>query len=113
VVTYPESGSYDVSLVVSDGNESDTLLLKDYINVVGKVYPNPTRGMVNIFLDQELPATVKAAVYNNMGQKIYEKEFPDQTYQLVSFDLSFLGAGAYTIRLEIKQHYIFARVLLF
>jgi len=46
-----------------------------------------------------------------MGQKIYEKQFPDQSYSLISLDLSFLGAGTYTVRLEIKQRYIFARVI--
>jgi hypothetical protein len=110
-IKYSDAGRYDVRLVVSDGFDFDTLLLTDYIHVVGKVYPNPTKGMVHIFLEENLPAQVTAEVFNIMGQKIYEKQFPEQSYPLISLDLSLLGAGTYTIRLEIKQRYIFARVI--
>jgi len=111
-IIYNEAGQYDVRLIISDGIDYDTLLLTDYIHVVGKVYPNPTTGVVNIFLEEELPAPINAEVYNVMGQKIYEQRFPEQTYPLISFDLSFLGAGTYTIRLVIRQRYIFARIIL-
>ncbi|NTV82900.1 MAG: T9SS type A sorting domain-containing protein [Bacteroidales bacterium] len=110
-IKYAEAGQYDVRLVVSDGFDFDTLLLTDYIHVVGKVYPNPTQGTVNIFLEEELPADVHAEVFNIMGQKIYEKQIPEQSYPLISLDLSLLGAGTYTIRLEIKQRFVFARVI--
>jgi hypothetical protein len=111
-VHYAHSGVYDVKLVVSDGFDSDTLTLTNYIQVVGKVYPNPTKSIVNIYIEEELPANVKGTVINSMGQQIMEKQFPDLSYPLISFDLSLLSPGIYTIRLEIKQRYIFARVLL-
>jgi len=111
-IQYPEAGQFDVRLVVSDGFDSDTLLLTDYIHVVGKVYPNPTTGVVNLYLEEELPASIKADIFDISGHKIYEKQISEQTYPLISFDLSFLSAGVYTIRLEIKQRYVFARVLL-
>lgn len=112
VVKYPEVGRFDVRMIVSDGTDFDTLSLTDYIHVVGKVYPNPTSGLVNIFLQEELPANVKAEVFNVFGQKLFEKQFENQYYPLLTMDLSLLSSGTYTIRLTIQQRYVFARVIL-
>ena len=111
-VIYPKGGLFDVSLVVSDGTEYDTLSLKDYIHVVGKVFPNPTTGLVNIYLDEELPSDIKLEVFDIMGNQLIKKEIPDQTYPLLSVDLTGLCMGVYTIRLEINQRFIFSRVML-
>jgi len=110
-VKYPEGGLYDVRLVVSDGIDYDTLLLKDYIHVVGKIYPNPTSDLVNIFLEEELPSSIRIAVFNLLGQKLHEEQITDQTYPLLTINLASFSAGIYTIRIEIKQRYIFAKVM--
>jgi hypothetical protein len=112
IVKYPEVGSFNVRMIVSDGVSFDTLFYTDYIHVVGKVYPNPTDGVVNIYIQDELPANIKAEVFNIFGQKVIEKDFQNQYYPLLSMDLSLLSSGTYTIRLTIKQRYIFARVIL-
>jgi hypothetical protein len=110
-VKYPTAGLFDISLVVSNGFEYDTLLLKDYIQVVGRVYPNPTSGIVNIFLEGDLPASINVGVYDMLGQKLMEQHLADQSYQLISLDLSLFSSGIYTVRIEIKQRFLFARVL--
>jgi hypothetical protein len=110
-VKYTETGMFDVRLIVSDGESYDTLFLKDYIHVVGKVYPNPTSGRVNIFLEEELPANLKVRVYNILGQVVYSEQLTDQSYPLISIDLSTFSSGIYTVRIEIRQRYLFARVL--
>ena len=97
--------------MVSDGVDSDTLILWEYIHVVGKVFPNPTSDIVNIYLDTDLPAVVKAEVFNLMGQKVFDEEIPDQAFRLVTIDLSSVSAGIYVIRLEVDQRYIFAKVM--
>ncbi len=111
-IKYQNAGKFDVRLTVSDGIEFDTLLLTDFIHVVGRVYPNPTTGPVYIYLEEELPATIMAEVFNVTGQKVYEESFAEQSYPLISFNLNFLSAGIYTIRLEIKQRYVFARIMI-
>jgi hypothetical protein len=110
-VRYPEAGQFDVRLIVSDGIQYDTLLLQDYIQVVGKVYPNPASETVHIFLEEELPSNIKIEVYNLLGQKVHDEELPNQSEQLISIDLSSLSSGVYTIRIEMNQRYLFARVL--
>lgn len=60
MVTYSEPGIYDVSLTISDGNDSQTFVKADYIEVdisigidankrndIG-LYPNPTSGLFQI-----------------------------------------------------------------
>lgn len=110
-IKYMSGGMFDTRLVVSDGINYDTLLLKDYIHVVGKVFPNPVSDFVNIYLEAELPAVIKAEVFNIIGQKVLEKEFPDQDSRLLTIDLSSLSAGIYVVRLQVKQHFIWAKVM--
>ncbi len=111
-VEYPEAGEFDVSLIVSNGLVFDTLALKNYIRVVGKVFPNPTTGRLSIFLEQELPTSVKVEVFNIIGQKVHEEQIPEQVQRLLTLDLSSLSNGIYSVRIEIEQQYLFARVLL-
>ena len=112
-VLYSSAGTFDVSLIVSNGFDEDTLSLKDFIHVVGKVYPNPTTGKVNIFLEEELPATLFIQVFDVLGHIIFEEELPDQTYPLVTINLSTFSQGVYTVRIRIKDRYLFARILLY
>jgi hypothetical protein len=110
-IKYLSGGRFDTKLVVSDGTNSDTLILWEYIHVVGKVFPNPTSDIVSIYLDTDLPAVVKAEVFNLIGQKVFEEEIPDQASRLMTIDLSSLGAGIYVVRLQVDQRYIFAKVM--
>jgi hypothetical protein len=110
-VNYPSEGYFDVTLVVSDGINSDTLLLKDYIQVVGKIYPNPATNLINIYIDTDLPASVEVEVFNMLGQTVYQTEIPDQTNRLIEIDVSNLAAGIYNIRLTSQQRYIFGKFM--
>jgi len=110
-VTYPDPGRFDVSLVGSNGFVTNTLVLQDYIHVIGKVYPNPTNGKVNIYLDEELPANINIQVFSVLGQLVYQEEIDELTYSLVSIDLSPFSSGVYTVRIQVKQRFLFARVI--
>jgi hypothetical protein len=108
---YLTGGMFNTKLVVSDGIISDTLILYQYIYVVGKVYPNPTFSSVNIYVEEKLPAQVNIEVFSLMGQKMLSRIIPDQIERLVTIDLSTLSAGTYLIRLQVNQRYIFAKVM--
>lgn len=111
-VSYKFGGLYDVSLIVSDGTISDTLLLQDYISVTGKVVPNPTSGLVKLYLDEEGPADIKIEAFNVLGGKVYENFLADQYFPMqVEIDLSHVASGIYSIRLQIRQKYLFSKVL--
>lgn len=112
VIKYLSAGMFKTQLIINDGVNSDTLTLHDYIHVVGKVFPNPTADFVNIYLEEALPAMVRAEVFNLMGQKLMDEVIPNQTQKLVSINLSALPAGIYMIRLQVNQRYVFAKVML-
>lgn len=110
-INYAEGGTYDVSLVVSDGTDRDTLLLKDYIQVVGELYPNPAQSDISIFISAELPADITAQVYNVIGQEVLYQQFPDQAINIINLDVSDFSAGIYLVRLTVKQRYIFGKFM--
>jgi len=51
-------------------------------------------------------------VFNIIGQKVHEEQVPEQAQRLLTLDLSSLSNGIYSVRIEIEQQYLFARVLL-
>ncbi len=110
-VKYRIGGRYDVSLAISDGTESDTVTISDYIQVVGSVYPNPAVDYVHIYLDADLPARVHAEIFSTAGQLIYSTEIPEHLSRLVTLDVSTLPSGMYYARIQVKDRYIFARFL--
>jgi PKD repeat protein len=110
-IKYLEGGLFNTQLIVSDGLISDTLILYQYIHVVGKVFPNPTYNKVNIYIEEKLPAQVIVEVFNLMGQKMLSAVIPEQVERLVTIDLSNLSAGIYLVRLQLNQRYIFAKVM--
>jgi hypothetical protein len=111
-IKYLSGGIFNTTLVVSDGVKNDTLILWDYIHVVGKVYPNPTSDVVNLYLEEELPAMVNAEVFDMMGRKMLGEVIPDQAEKLVTIDLSSLSAGIYMVRLQVNQRFVFAKVMI-
>jgi hypothetical protein len=110
-IMYPEGGMFNTQLVVSDGNISDTLILYQYIHVVGKIFPNPASDVVSIYLDVQLPAQVVVEAFNLMGQKMLGIVIPGQAQKLVTLDVSSLSAGIYMVRIQVNQQYIFAKVM--
>lgn len=111
-ITYAQGGSYLVRLVVNDGVQSDTLVRSHYIEVVGKVFPNPTSGKVYIYLGEEAPANYKLEVISGLGRVVYKEEHTDNSSSVAMADLTGQSSGIYLVRLELGQRYLFARVLL-
>ena len=69
LITYPESGYYDVTLVVENANGTDTKTIQDFIFVdtnIGfaeyernaiKIYPNPAKNLINVKVAVPIVAT--------------------------------------------------------
>ncbi|MCB5253150.1 MAG: endonuclease [Candidatus Cloacimonadaceae bacterium] len=83
---------------------------------VDNVYPNPFRNQVNIALDAKAGASIKAAVYNLRGEKVYQQELGAGKRQLSwdgrdSAGIS-LPAGVYFIRFKAGDSQAISKVLL-
>lgn len=113
VVTYMVEGIYDVSLTISDGTNSNTLVKEDYIEVdhiVGiddpsadgiHVFPNPTTGLV--LVEGGLNAAVK--VYNTTGTVV--ESIDRMTKEQI--DLSSMDEGIYFIRIQTTDGVVVTR----
>lgn len=113
-VVYNTEGLYNVSLTISDGNNSNTVVKEDYIevdhitgisdmNITGvQIYPNPTDGKV--FFNGVEDATIN--VYNSAGTivSVYKKS-KDQ-----SIDMSNLNDGIYFIQILTENEIISKKV---
>jgi hypothetical protein len=110
-ITYAKGGKYDVTLVVSDGQISDTLTRAGYVEVVGNLFPNPARDEVSIYLGEEAPATLTVEVINIIGRVMYTEKYTQNSSRLVTVNLSNLSSGIYIIRLQVGQRYLFGKVM--
>lgn len=116
LVIYSEPGFYDVSLTISDGVGSQTIVKEDYIEVdnntsindVGQnyidFYPNPTTGLVHLKGIENAQisvfnstGTLVASQYNSTGNQI---------------DLSDLGTGIYFIKVFSQNQIITKKLLI-
>lgn len=76
-------GAYDASLLATDTFNNASL----------QVYPNPVNNVLNVSYNKEIS---NVAVYNMLGQQVYNKAFNTKNAQV---DLSFLNSGNYVVKL--------------
>ena len=69
-IKYLNAGEFNVQLIVSSADGSDTLIGKDYIRVLPNISPNPSMGKVKIAFGGEVPEDYQIIVFNSMGQKV-------------------------------------------
>ncbi len=118
-VTYPESGTYNVTLTVSNENGSSTVVKDDYINVdtsngielathpQARIYPNPTHGIIQIDLEDD-----EIALWEVIDQtgNIVLQQVPQSVNKL---DMSGLPKGIYVVRAyAAKEMYVYRVSLL-
>jgi len=124
-VTYNTSGVYDVTLTISDGDNSNTYTRTDYITVnictgikevsaVGlEVYPNPSDGLFNLEFTSDLQEKINIKIINSLSSVVYEKNniFVDGIYK-TTVDLSKLHKGLYFLVIENYQGRTVNRIII-
>lgn len=70
MITFPRSGNFDVRLVVSNESVSDTLILEDYIEVSGSIYPNPVSSSFTLDFGKEFPENPQLILFDLRGREI-------------------------------------------
>jgi PKD repeat protein len=116
VVSYSTPGTFAVTLKVTNGFGNNSAVKSGFIvvsNATGiddlesddqiKVFPNPTSGMVQLFLKEPLAEDSKIQVYNTLGRlmQTVSKHKGEQTSQV---DLSGFPNGLYLIRVCSKSN---------
>ncbi|MDX8337673.1 T9SS type A sorting domain-containing protein [Draconibacterium sp. IB214405] len=74
------------------------------------LYPNPSRGQVNIDLKNVPAGEIELLVTNIIGSEVFRKTY--QNNQRIVFDLSEHTSGSYLVLLKINQHQIVRKLIL-
>ena len=112
-VMYSTAGSYDVTLSVSDGVETHTVTLQDYITVnictgiveenIEKIYiyPNPNNGIFTVEFNNVLQDNVTMKVLNTLGRVVFEEDNSEIECNFSkTIDLSNFDKGLYFLVIE-------------
>ncbi|MEL6844251.1 MAG: T9SS type A sorting domain-containing protein, partial [Bacteroidota bacterium] len=106
--TYASGGTYQVLLIATNDCGSDTFTQEVVVLNTGlspitelqslKAYPNPTQSAILIEWELSSPLEVKLALYNSVGQLIWQEEHQAQQVKLER-SLSYLPPGIYHLHL--------------
>lgn len=108
LIKYEEIGTYDVVLVASNNNESNTLTRDNYITVVNcsgleevqsdlfNIYPNPSSGIITLDLLKQNEFE-ELIIYNAIGEVLENKRLDHS--EIYHFNLN-LSSGLYYIELK-------------
>ncbi|MCD4768839.1 MAG: FG-GAP-like repeat-containing protein [Bacteroidales bacterium] len=78
-----------------------------------KIYPNPTPGLFNIEMDNNIFGELVITIFTNEGRQILNIKFHKTTHHFLSeIDLSGQGSGVYLINLLIDRYYANRKVII-
>jgi hypothetical protein len=124
-ILYATAGTYDVTLTVSDGTDSHSVTMEDYITVdicsdiknnnfdKFSVYPNPNNGIFTIEFGNVLEENITIEVLNTLGNVVYKAEdISVQNSYKQTIDLSNLNKGLYFLAIENYQGRTINRIII-
>jgi len=122
---YMTAGTYDVTLTVSDGTDSNTITMEDYIvvnvcteikeNKIDKIsiYPNPNIGIFAVEMDKFSGENVSVKVLNSLSVVVFENnDITIEGNAKLDMDLSHLHKGLYFLVIENYQGSAVQRIII-
>jgi PKD repeat protein len=98
-VVYDEYGSYDVKLIVRNGNISDTLLRKEYIRVTPNLYPVPADEWLTIDFGRREVEYINVEIYDVHGRMVRKLENSSTQTGIWTISVGDLQSGPYFLRI--------------
>ncbi len=102
LIYYDKPGTYSVKLVASSDENADSLVRKEYIKVIGNIYPNPfivgdgNQNEIHILTGDTPLADAKVAIYDITG-KLIENPKVKTGFHEITINPYNLSAGTYLI----------------
>jgi hypothetical protein len=78
--------------------------IRTHVNGEVNVYPNPAADNIHIALRDFAGKAGTIEIYNNLGQRMTERNYLSFPTVAAEFDLSGFTNGMYTISIEVKNH---------
>ena len=112
-IQYNEYGYYDVELEITGPSGTSDTLLKDYIHVIAKAYPNPVTNTLTLDFGTEPIGNLSVWVYNSMGYLVDEFDYYFSEKSAYELDMTAYSSGIYLVRVksddEIAEYKIMKR----
>ena len=118
---FHNSGSYIVSMTVERSSEEEKCIhtissfvtgIEDVVNEDQiKLYPNPTKDIINIVFANKLTKDITIKLYNIWGQPI-KKQFIHQESREITLNVKGLVDGIYLIELTTDERLIYREKLI-
>lgn len=111
IVSYPTAGIYDVSLIVSNGNSTDTMIVPAYIEVEQStsvqsistsdfmLFPNPASNRIAVKSNKTID---RIEIWNSYGVKVFDSDASQATNDHV-IDINSLPTGIYLLVLSAEN----------
>jgi hypothetical protein len=99
-IIYKDYGTYDVGLIVTNGDMADTLVRKNYIRVTPNIFPNPADEYVVMDFGRRQVDYVEMAVFNMNGQLVREYGIPSAITGIWKINIGDINAGNYILRIK-------------
>ena len=81
-------------------------------NTMLSIYPNPSKGLVNVDISLTKPSNVLVEVFNQMGQQIAAKAQGNYTAGVIEMDLSSFSNGIYMVKLNTDEGSMVQKIIL-
>lgn len=98
-ITYKDYGMWDVTLIISDGIVSDTLVRRNYIRVTPNLYPNPANEYVTIDFGNRQVNYIEVEVFDVWGRMAGKYVNTSSTTGIWTLDIGDLQVGTYLLRI--------------
>lgn len=76
------------------------------------VFPNPSKGIVNVSFKMKESSEIFVEIYNILGEIVYNSDKQTAKEGTIAIDLKDINAGVYTFRIKAGGSYIIRRVVL-
>ena len=97
---------FDGSFEYFDPAQVEVNYHKEFLHV----YPNPTKGLLNVFVSNKINETTKLTIRDNLGAIVYEAEFI-QGEPIWNEEIVIEGAGMYFVHAEVGKQSTVKKVI--
>jgi len=110
-IRYSDAGTFDVKLFAYSGENADSLIRQDYIQVLPNISPNPGNGIFTLAFGTNKPENLKIEAFNDLGRQVSFTIMENEDSHL-TINMSAHRAGVYFIRFSSDEQQNTYKVIL-
>lgn len=105
IVLDEDNPSAVISIIIEDGSALLSVGENNVLDIVGDLYPNPTKNTLNISLSAEYAVNANISVYNQLGQEMIQQQSTlTKGLNNIDINVSQLPESIYYLRLQVDNN---------